>query len=87
MKRKPIMLLLALMLCVSAFALPVTAYADAPAYTTPPRCRQVQRGCASHRGSDAESGGRRCSSEASGQLRGTARWTSSCGIMPGQAKR
>ena len=57
MKRKPIMLLLALMLCVSAFALPVTAYADAPADTTPPTLTaKVNEGVLHIEASDAESG-------------------------------
>ena len=57
MKRKPIMLLLALMLCMSAFALPVTAYADAPADTTPPTLTaKVNEGVLHIEASDAESG-------------------------------
>lgn len=57
MKRKPIMLLLALMLCVSAFSLPVTAYADAPADTTPPTLTaKVNEGVLHIEASDAESG-------------------------------
>ena len=57
MKRKPIMLLLALILCVSAFALPVTAYADAPADTTPPTLTaKVNEGVLHIEASDVESG-------------------------------
>ncbi|NCC84378.1 MAG: DUF4366 domain-containing protein [Clostridia bacterium] len=57
MKRKPIMLLLALILCMSAFALPITAYADAPADTTPPTLTaKVNEGVLHIEASDAESG-------------------------------
>ena len=57
MKRKSIMLLLALMLCVSAFSLPVTAYADAPADSTPPTLTaKVNEGVLHIEASDADSG-------------------------------
>ena len=57
MKSKPILLLLALMLCVGAFAFPITAYADAPADTTPPTLTaQVTEGILHIEASDAESG-------------------------------
>lgn len=51
------MLLLALILCMSAFALPITAYADAPADTTPPTLTaKVNEGVLHIEASDAESG-------------------------------
>ena len=57
MKNKPILLLLVLMLCVGAFVFPVTAYADAPADTTPPTLTaQVTEGILHIEASDAESG-------------------------------
>ena len=57
MKSKPILLLLALMLCVGAFVFPVTAYADAPADTTPPTLTaKVTEGVLHIEASDAESG-------------------------------
>jgi hypothetical protein len=57
MKRKPILLLLALMLSVGAFALPITAYADAPADTTPPTLTaKVNEGVLHIEASDTESG-------------------------------
>lgn len=57
MKNKPILLLLALMLCVGAFAFPITAYADAPADTTPPTLTaKVTEGVLHIEASDAESG-------------------------------
>ena len=57
MKSKPILLFLALMLCVGAFVFPVTAYADAPADTTPPTLTaKVTEGVLHIEASDAESG-------------------------------
>ena len=57
MKSKPILLFLALMLCVGAFVFPVTAYADAPADTTPPTLTaKVTEGILHIEASDAESG-------------------------------
>lgn len=57
MKIKSMMLLLALMLCVGAYAFPVTAYADAPADTEPPTLTvKVNEGVLHIEANDAGSG-------------------------------
>ena len=57
MKNKPVLFLLALALCVGAFAFPITAYADALVDTTPPTLTaKVIEGVLHIETSDAESG-------------------------------